>query len=183
MAQEGWSELQEAAPDSSKPFHRANIPRDLSAPKWLQDLRPFTPPPVPAANAQQTTPKRTSTRSKDRSPRSRQWKTTIIVTEYTTPSGEKAFSASGTPLEQMPAGPAVPVVMHEPEPAIIHRNTIRQPFLNRMRRRRITYYNRLQHISMIALSVKRQRKLKMKKKKFKKLMKRTRNLRRKLGKL
>jgi len=36
---------------------------------------------------------------------------------------------------------------------------------------------------MEALSTKRQRKNKMKKKKFKKLMKRTRNLRRKLGKL
>jgi hypothetical protein len=36
---------------------------------------------------------------------------------------------------------------------------------------------------MMAISVKRQRKLKMKKKKYKKLMKRTRNVRRKLGKL
>jgi hypothetical protein len=36
---------------------------------------------------------------------------------------------------------------------------------------------------MMAISVKRQRKLKMKKKKYKKLMKRTRNLRRRLGKL
>jgi hypothetical protein len=37
--------------------------------------------------------------------------------------------------------------------------------------------------TMIALSVKRQRKLKMKKHKYKKLMKRTRNLRRRLDKL
>jgi len=36
---------------------------------------------------------------------------------------------------------------------------------------------------MLLISVKRQRKLKMKKHKYKKLMKRTRNLRRKLGKL
>jgi len=37
--------------------------------------------------------------------------------------------------------------------------------------------------NMLLISVKRQRKLKMKKHKYKKLMKRTRNLRRKLGKL
>jgi hypothetical protein len=38
-------------------------------------------------------------------------------------------------------------------------------------------------LGMEAISVKRQRKLKMKKHKYKKLMRRTRNLRRKLGKL
>ena len=46
-------------------------------------------------------------------------------------------------------------------------------------------YNRVERSKdeMIAISVRRQRKLKMKKHKYKKLMKRTRNLRRKLGKL
>lgn len=38
-------------------------------------------------------------------------------------------------------------------------------------------------LGMEAISVKRQRKLKMKKHKYKKLMRRTRNLRRKLGKI
>jgi hypothetical protein len=46
-------------------------------------------------------------------------------------------------------------------------------------------YNRIERPKeeVLAISVRRQRKLKMKKHKYKKLMKRTRNLRRKLGKI
>ncbi|EPS45183.1 hypothetical protein H072_855 [Dactylellina haptotyla CBS 200.50] len=47
---------------------------------------------------------------------------------------------------------------------------------------RIQYFMRNKRLTMFALSVKRQRKLKMKKHKYKKLMKRTRTLRRKLEK-
>ena len=55
---------------------------------------------------------------------------------------------------------------------------IYQPFLERMRERQRRYYSNggIMH----AISVRRQRKLKMKKHKYKKLMKRTRNLRKKL---
>lgn len=60
---------------------------------------------------------------------------------------------------------------------------VRQPFLDRMIQRQ-NRNNRsrdiLQRPDMLAISVKRQRKLKMKKHKYKKLMKRTRLLRRKL---
>lgn len=60
---------------------------------------------------------------------------------------------------------------------------VRQPFLDRMMQRQ-NRNNRsrdiLQRPDMLAISVKRQRKLKMKKHKYKKLMKRTRLLRRKL---
>ena len=56
-----------------------------------------------------------------------------------------------------------------------------QPFLGRMRERQIQYMDRLGDGEIWqAISVKRQRKLKMKKHKYKKLMKRTKNLRRRL---
>ena len=71
-----------------------------------------------------------------------------------------------------------------------------QPFLSRMQARQLSYADRLEARfgrmrlqegeeeggGMQAISVKRQRKLKMKKHKYKKLMKRTKNLRRRLDK-
>lgn len=73
-----------------------------------------------------------------------------------------------------------------------------QPFLSRMQARQLGYADRLdarfgrmrlqdgeeeqEEGGMQAISVKRQRKLKMKKHKYKKLMKRTKNLRRRLDK-
>ncbi len=56
------------------------------------------------------------------------------------------------------------------------------PNLERMALRQLRYEDARQHghDGMLAISVKRQKKLKMKKKKYKKLMRRTRNLRRKL---
>ena len=67
-----------------------------------------------------------------------------------------------------------------------------QPFLGRMRERRMGFEDRMderysqdeeegkEKEVMQAISVRRQRKLKMKKHKYKKLMKRTKNLRRRL---
>ena len=70
-----------------------------------------------------------------------------------------------------------------------------QPFLSRMQARQLNHADRLdarfgrmrlqeevEEGGMQAISVKRQRKLKMKKHKYKKLMKRTKNLRRRLDK-
>ncbi|MCJ1446000.1 MAG: hypothetical protein MMC23_006505 [Stictis urceolatum] len=57
------------------------------------------------------------------------------------------------------------------------------PFFDRMKPRRVKWVEKRGHLQLAiwqAISVKRQRKLKMKKHKYKKLMKRTRNLRRKL---
>ncbi|OBT56552.1 hypothetical protein VE04_04413 [Pseudogymnoascus sp. 24MN13] len=55
-----------------------------------------------------------------------------------------------------------------------------RPSRDRMRERRLRYVEERAGGEMFALSVKRQRKLKMKKHKYKKLMRRTRNLRRRL---
>lgn len=96
--------------------------------------------------------------------------TTLTITESTSPSGEATFAAS-----------ASPIVARE----------VKQPFLERLQARQEqleTVWNRRARDqgpglsrTMWAISVKRQRKLKMKKHKYKKLMRRTRNLRRREG--
>ncbi|KAF2669968.1 hypothetical protein BT63DRAFT_439120 [Microthyrium microscopicum] len=153
---------------------RAGVPKDVPASAKFSEFRPFHPPPVPEAVTETATPKRAG-RPKSSKPRS--WTTTITVTEHTTPTGQKVYSAASTPLEQLRARnerrnrrPAI--VIEEPEG--IPPAPVQQPFLQRMRIRQVKWQ---------ALSVKRQRKLKMKKHKYKKLMKRTRNLRRRLGKI
>jgi hypothetical protein len=85
----------------------------------------------------------------------------------------ETFTAASTPLEKVDHEELPVTDMSEPGQTEHMPGT--QPFLKRMGRR--------QRETMKAISVRRQRKLKMKKKKHKKLMKRTRNLRRKLGKL
>jgi Mitochondrial domain of unknown function (DUF1713) len=187
MAEESWMDSQNAEPmvESSTPYARASIPKDVSTIKLLEDLRPFSPPPVPEVSEKQLRSSRRVSRSKQSTSRPKQWKATIILTEYTTPSGEKAFVASGTPLERVPppaTGPLQSVVVEEPESPTLPGSPLQQqPILHRMRLRRMI--RPTLNAPMMAISVKRQRKLKMKKKKYKKLMKRTRNLRRKLGKL
>ncbi|KAF2451851.1 hypothetical protein P171DRAFT_478875 [Karstenula rhodostoma CBS 690.94] len=92
------------------------------------------------------------------------------------PVGEATdiYSATSAPLFEI----EMPAAENEPE-----QYEVRQPFLDRMIHRQ-NRNNRsrdiLQRPDMLAISVKRQRKLKMKKHKYKKLMKRTRLLRRKL---
>jgi hypothetical protein len=100
------------------------------------------------------------------------YQTTVIIKESTSSSGKKTFTASATPITERSSATRTP----------------RQPFLTRMAQRQMTIEEPLEvredgeEGGMMLISVKRQRKLKMKKHKYKKLMKRTRNLRRKLGK-
>jgi len=89
------------------------------------------------------------------------------------------FFTARTPLHRDPTYPSRPQYV---EP----RNSGRQPFLERMRERHERWEEgRMEKIREMwrAISVKRQRKLKMKKHKYKKLMRRTRNLRRRLDRL
>jgi hypothetical protein len=85
----------------------------------------------------------------------------LTIEESTDQNGQVTYLTHSTPLEE----------------------TMPQPtsFRERMHHRRERYWEQLeQENGMVALSVKRIRKLKMKKHKYKKFMKRTRNLRRKL---
>ncbi|KAL2063327.1 hypothetical protein VTL71DRAFT_5132 [Oculimacula yallundae] len=132
--------------------------------------RPFHPPPAPVpqdtsesllagaeAAAQQELVE------EDPEPLLRTYTAMLTIKESTDANGDVTYLAHSTPLiEDAPrAGPT--------------------KFLERMQQRRQRY--RIQRPSendMLAISVKRQRKLKMKKHKYKKLMRRTRNLRRRL---
>ncbi|KAK4167260.1 hypothetical protein QBC43DRAFT_376803 [Cladorrhinum sp. PSN259] len=97
----------------------------------------------------------------------------------------RVYKAMVTIEETLDANGQYKVVAHSPE--LIEDGAESQPrsFLERMAQRQLRFDDarRQQGRSMQAISVKRQRKLKMKKKKYKKLMRRTRNERRKLDRL
>jgi hypothetical protein len=152
--------------------HRAGEPRDIPLSR-LAEFRPFMAPPVPEALSE-LTPKRAKRGSKKES-QTRSWTTSITVTENITPTGQRVYTA--TSLE-----PMVENMVEEPESGVSIHVPVQQPFLQRMRIRQ-RKWEEAKRRKMYAISVKRQRKLKMKKHKYKKLMKRTRNERRRLGKL
>jgi hypothetical protein len=165
---------------SSQDELRKNEHRDGKSPleHYLAQFRPFRPPPPPQAlNALSSASSKTKTKRASAKPqKGRSWSTTITITEYTNPDGKIMYAnAIADPVAIPPSTPQV-----------------RQPFLHRMEERERSWQEyrdgRSQQRSskkpnMKLISVKRQRKLKMKKHKYKKLMKRTRNERRKLGKL
>jgi hypothetical protein len=96
----------------------------------------------------------------------------------------RVYKAMVTIEETVDANGQLQVVAHTPE--LVEEGAGRpRSFLERMAWRQLRYdeARRHQDRTMQAISVRRQRKLRMKKKKYKKLMKRTRNLRRKLDRL
>ncbi|KAK4231165.1 hypothetical protein QBC38DRAFT_467004 [Podospora fimiseda] len=110
-----------------------------------------------------------------------------IADELTSPDEPqtRVYKAMVTIEETMDEDGQYKVVAHSPE--LIEESPEPQPrtFLERMAQRQLRFdeVRRQQGRTMQAISVKRQRKLKMKKKKYKKLMRRTRNERRKLDRL
>ena len=95
----------------------------------------------------------------------------------------RVYKAMVTIEETVDAEGQYKVVAHSPE--LVEGNTPPRTFLERMAERQLRYdeVRHQQDRTMQAISVRRQRKLRMKKKKYKKLMKKTRNLRRKLDRL
>lgn len=109
--------------------------------------------------------------------RQRTWSTTVFVTESTDASGVCSVSAATTPIIEVES------LLEDEQTGQLE---IRQPPHGRTRPRQVIYNKKLnirERPGMLAISVKRQRKLKMKKHKYKKLMKRTRLERKKLGRL
>ena len=103
--------------------------------------------------------------------------TALTIHEDTYRSGRKYYKTHTTPI--------IEGLSHTPGEGKKQTNmpTVPrgQPFLGRMRERQIQYMDRLGNgETWQAISVKRQRRLKMKKHKYKKLMKRTKTLRRRL---
>jgi len=142
---------------------------------------PFQPPPVPlpagqVADSNVATELAAEASLTAASAKQRVWSTEVVVTESTDATGKRTYSATTAPMVEI----SVPAAENSTETEDFE---IRQPFLKRMQQRQITNARRRDNLGrpdMLAISVKRQRKLKMKKHKYKKLMKRTRLLRRKL---
>jgi len=143
-------------------------------------FQPFKAPPAPVpmgqarstgANNPQLLPAKRKTVRKS-------YSTRLLITENIHPNGHTTYETRASPLVEEPAGEHLEHVKLPP--------ISRQPFLKRMleRQRRLAAWREGGNCKEVwrAISVKRQRKLKMKKHKYKKLMRRTRNLRRKLDK-
>lgn len=124
------------------------------------DFLPFRPPPLPQAqSAAEADGLIAEAETVEEVPHHRVYKAMFTIEESTEPDGQ------------------IRIVAHSPR--IVNDEQPRS-FLGRMAQRQLRADGVRGRRDMYAISVKRQRKLRMKKKKYKKLMKRTRNLRRKL---
>jgi hypothetical protein len=125
---------------------------------------PFRPPPLPQPEPASSAAEAGAETAAETQPQRRVYKAIFTLEETTEPNGE------------------VRILAHSP--TLVEENTTPRTFLERMALRQLRREeSRRRPNDMYAISVKRQRKLKMKKKKYKKLMKRTRNERRKLDRV
>ncbi|KAI1760534.1 hypothetical protein GGR53DRAFT_523014 [Hypoxylon sp. FL1150] len=122
---------------------------------------PFRPPPLPQPESAVAP----ETGAEEELPHHRIYKAMFTLEETTDKNGQ------------------VRIVAHSPQ--VVEEAPAPRTFLERMAQRQIRLHEEVrgQSPGMIAISVRRQRKLKMKKKKYKKLMKRTRTIRRKLDRV
>lgn len=152
-------------------IHLDGVPA-VSIEEFVKRLRPFhpPPPPVPADEAKAAESMRNKA---NRETSSQSYTTVVTIRESTHADGHKTYEAHASPFvrnEDMEAPgvlDAEHAVIEEPQDS-----SSGSTYIERLRRNRV----------MHAISVKRQRKLKMKKHKYKKLMRKTRTLRRRLDK-
>ncbi|XWW99767.1 hypothetical protein V2A60_007779 [Cordyceps javanica] len=136
------------------------------------DFLPFRPPPLPQAQTAggegETANMAADAEAAEENPQHRVYKAMFTIEESTEPDGQIRIVAHS------------PRIVNEDQPrSFIERLAQRQLRFDESRARRISGHHAAGE-TMEAISVKRQRKLRMKKHKYKKFMKRTRNLRRKL---
>lgn len=181
---------------SSQVHHLDGPPRLRSLEELVAQFKPFRAPPPPQPfpeyeGKQKGMDKRSGASGHAASrhanqPRQKTFTTTITVTESTHADGQKTYYASSSPI----------VALAEAEATLDGAQA--RPLTRRQRVQRLRQEGNVQAMTrgvpriapsalrgarmqrMHLISVKRQRKLKMKKHKYKKLMRRTRNLRRKL---
>lgn len=201
------SELRAAVAQASSSNAESNVThldgvptQDLreSIQEFAKRLRPFNPPPapVPADEAnfmdqmqgEEFESDQAQASNTEASKEQQSYSTVLTIRESTHSDGHKTYEAHTTPFVQVDELEA-PTHFDGPimeEPASERSSNVPSRFLERMRIRQLRYDDfrerRLQDRSMHAISVKRIRKLKMKKHKYKKLMRKTRSLRRKLDK-
>ncbi|KAL8800671.1 MAG: hypothetical protein Q9200_007174 [Gallowayella weberi] len=163
-------------------------------------FRPFVPPPPPVPFDESSTAlPPTPTPKRRKAVKQRTFSTTLIITEQAHPSGHKTYQARISPIrenqsslstQQEELSSTIPQTYEDQQDGIVEIFDItppsgRQPFRERMRNRHQAWEDGLEGKKRRiwrAISVKRQRKLKMKKHKYKKLMRKTRNLRRRMDK-
>lgn len=175
-------------------------PLQLNMEELLKNFRPFVPPPPPkpmgsmgVAESQDTEQGTSQPAASDQvTTKQKSYSTVLTLIENTHPSGRKSYKVRTSPFQvtrnlrpstssqgnliDLPTSSLSPV----PSPKFLTRMRERQEKWEdfRAEQMRENETGRWQTIS-----VKRQRKVKMRKHKYKKLMKRTRNLRRKLDRL
>lgn len=124
------------------------------------EFLPFRPPPLPQPQtAAELDGAAAEADVADETPHHRVYKAMFTIEESTEADGQIRIIAHS------------PRIVNDEQP---------RSFLGRLAQRQLRADDARGRRDMFAISVKRQRKLRMKKKKYKKLMKRTRNLRRKL---
>jgi hypothetical protein len=163
---------------SQQDFQSSDSPLPFPSHILSGEYRPFNPPPVPSPAKDGELPELKKP-ERPRKFRRRTYSAVFTVYESTNASGDKTYLASTSPI-----------VAEEMDDSEIPANTLNhyRTELDRLERQQsqvsdITNAPGEGGSDMFALSVKRQRKLKMKKHKFKKLMRKTRTLRRKLDKI
>ncbi|KAL1876113.1 hypothetical protein Plec18167_005376 [Paecilomyces lecythidis] len=144
------------------PMHELRI----SAEEMARRLRPFHPPPPPVPYDEMDS---ASLNQTEEPSKSQTYSTVLTIRESTDADGQRTYEAHTTPFVQAEVEEPG---MFDGETAIEEPSGSRTTYMERLRNPR----------TMHAISVKRQRKLKMKKHKYKKLMRKTRTLRRKLDK-
>lgn len=177
----------QASPSNGDPSpHHLDLPAKtfhINLQELVKNFRPYMrpPPPVPVGSAlPEEVPQK---HSQQRDPQSesvltqKTFTTTLTIHENTYRNGRKSYKTHTTPIIEDSGSSAA----HNEKALDLPPAPRGQPFLGRMRERQLQYTERLgDDETWHAISVKRQRKLKMKKHKYKKLMKRTKNLRRRL---
>lgn len=176
----------QASPSNADPSpHHLDLPAKtfhINLQDLVKNFRPYMRPPPPPIPTDPTLPEEAAqensrlTELQSESVVSQKiFTTTLTIRENTYRSGRKSYKTHTTPIIEGPVSVEGDKGVYSPPVAR------GQPFLGRMRERQIQYMERSGDGEIWqAISVKRQRKLKMKKHKYKKLMKRTKNLRRRL---
>jgi len=190
-----WEILQQSSSnaDDANITHLDGLPAGQSLEDLVRQLQPFNKPPVPvpfdeaeaAVAAKAEAEETENTQEENSNITQKTFTTTLTIEESTSRNGSKTYTASASPFIEHPGGAAPR--RRRSSLAVMTRRQGREPLMPRtpagqQESDEQSGKERTER-TMSLLSVKRQRKLKMKKHKYKKLMKRTRTLRRKEGRL
>jgi Mitochondrial domain of unknown function (DUF1713) len=137
--------------------------------EFARRLTPFNPPAAPEPyNAEELVTEENALA--DENPNIRTYSTVLTIRETAYADGQRTFQTYVAPLQQ------------QQQEEDMEAPSANQTALDEPTRPTSSYIERTVNNTMHAISVRRQRKLKMKKHKFKKLLRKTRTLRRKLDK-